>query len=174
MCWGKRRMRSRNAATIWRGRHAWLGPVTIETRADGSIDARYAFRHALYRQVFRQRIGELQRVQLHRQIAVSLARARERGQAVSAAELASHHELGHAWGDALHCYALAASNALRHFAPHEAFRLTDHALSLLPHCPAALERDRLELELQAPRMTALQQLDLTAPEAHATYERVRC
>src|SRR4030095_53477 len=49
-----------------RGRRGqWLSGPALARQGDGSVSARYAFRHALYRQVFYQRIGTLARVRWH-------------------------------------------------------------------------------------------------------------
>jgi predicted ATPase len=113
----------------------WIAHVAIESSPDGSLDARYAFRHALYRHVFYQRVGALTRAQLHRSVATALERSRAAGRTVAAAELASHYERGHDPMAALRHYGDAADSALSHFAPQEAIDLATHALTLLPRCP---------------------------------------
>ncbi|MDM0002642.1 AAA family ATPase [Variovorax sp. J22P240] len=155
------------------GAHQWLNQVALERRSDGSMEGRYAFRHALYRQVVYQRIGALTRAQLHGRVAASLQRRRAAGGPVMAAELALQFELGHDAEAAIGHYADAAESALRHFAPTEAMRLTTHALTLLTQCPDGAARDRLEMALLGPRVAASQLLNVTAPEALANYERVR-
>lgn len=155
-------------------RQQWLSHVALDSLADGSLQARYAFRHALYRQVFHQRIGAATRAQLHRRVARALEADRAAGAAVTAAELASHCELGHDIPAALRHYAAAAESALQHFAPGEAMALTAQALSLLPRCPAAPERDSLEMALLGPRGTAAAQLlGVAAPETVAAFERAQ-
>ncbi|HVY07201.1 MAG TPA: AAA family ATPase [Burkholderiales bacterium] len=154
------------------GQQHWLDVVAVSTRADGSLDGRFAFRHALYRHVFYQRIGGLTRAQLHRGVAVSLARAQAAGAPVAAAELALHHERSHDIAAALQQYALAAIAALRQFAPIEAVKLTAQALALLPRLPDNLERKQLELTVVAPRAVACaQSMGIASPEARAAFER---
>jgi DNA-binding winged helix-turn-helix (wHTH) protein/tetratricopeptide (TPR) repeat protein len=146
----------------------WLGSATVSARADGALDARYAFRHALYRNVFYQRIGALARAQLHR----GVARALEAQPGTAPAELALHYERSHETASALKHYARAAAGALRQFAPTEAVRLTDHALSLIAGLPENEERLRLELALVTPRAAACTQLlGVSSPEATAAFER---
>ena len=58
--------------------------------AAGGLESRFAFRHALYRQMFYQRLAGMRRVSLHRAVAAALLR---RG-VVPAAELAEHFEQG--------------------------------------------------------------------------------
>ncbi|WP_157271605.1 ATP-binding protein [Azohydromonas aeria] len=152
----------------------WLSHVALDSLADGSLQARYGFRHALYRQVFHQRIGAATRAQLHRRVARALEADRAAGAAVTAAELASHCELGHDIPAALRHYAAAAESALQHFAPGEAMALTAQALALLPRCPAGVDRNGLEMALLGPRGTAAAQLlGVAAPETVATFERAQ-
>ena len=152
----------------------WLSSVAVSRLPDGSLDARYAFRHALYRQVFYQRVGRRTRAQWHHRVAMSMERSRALGIVVSPAELASHFELGHDPRRALQHYADAAESALGHFAPTEAERLTTHALSLLPGCPDGAERHELELALLAPRGVACSQLfGVASAEARAAFERAQ-
>ena len=146
----------------------WLRVVGIEPLPDGTMQGRYAFRHALYRQVLYQGLGGAQRARLHGCIAAAMAR----GNSVAAAELALQFELALQPMAALSHYAEAARAVLRRFAPAQAMALIAHALSLLPVCPSGPERDRLELALLGSRIAAMQTLNLAAPEAQATYERV--
>lgn len=150
----------------------WLSAPALGRLADGSLDARYAFRHALYRHVFYQRIGTVARAQLHQRVAISLQRSRAAGVAVTAVELASHFEQGRDPMAALRHYAEAAESALRHFAPKEAMTLTGQALTLLRDCPETSARDALELALSALRGTAAaQQIGVSSLEAKDAFER---
>jgi predicted ATPase len=99
---------------------------------DGTLDARYAFRHAAYRHVLYQRIAAAQRITFHRGAARSLESARGLGITVTPAELASHHELGREYRLAAEQYVAAADSALEHYAPQDALRLTSRGLDLLP------------------------------------------
>lgn len=153
-------------------RQQWLASAEVSRLADGSLDARYAFRHALYRRVFYQGLGSMARAQWHARVAGALERNREAGVVVAAAELASHCELSFEWMKALHYYAEAAQNAMRHFAPKEAFTLAQHGVSLLDRCPASSQRDNVELALQAMRgAAAAQYLGVSSMEAKRAFER---
>ena len=155
-------------------RQHWLRPVAVGRSPDGALDARYAFRHALYRHVFYQRLGALARAQLHGRAAVSMERSRAQGVEVAAAELAAHCEQAQQPATALRHYADATENALCRFAPTEAMTLTTHALSLLPQCPEGIERLELELALVAPRGVACSQLlGVASPQARAAFERAQ-
>ncbi|WP_077003049.1 AAA family ATPase [Variovorax sp. KK3] len=155
-------------------RQQWLGRPAVARRADGVVEARHAFRHALYRHVFYQRVGAIARAQMHGRIAASMVRGRAAGLAVAAAELATHFERSHDVVAALRHYVDAAESALQHFAPTEAMSLTAHALTLLPQCADAKERDELEMALLGPRgVAATQLMGVTAPPVVAVYERIQ-
>ncbi len=150
----------------------WLSSVTVDRMADGTLDARYAFRHAMYRQVFYQRIAALTRAHLHRRVAVSLVESRATDMTVSAAELAAHYALSHEPVTALQYYIEAAENALRRFAPKEAMSLCVHALGLLPRCQADPMHDALELALSALHgVSAAQLLGVSSLETKRSFER---
>lgn len=152
----------------------WLKQVAILDLPDGSFDARYAFRHALYQHVLYQRMALSQRVQLHRKAVRSLKENRVVGETLAIAELASHHERGHEHLAAMRLFTAAASTALSHFAPRDAAHLSSHALTLAPRCPESLERLELELALAGLRGVAASQLyGIAAPEAQEAFERVR-
>ena len=138
-------------------RTQWLSGPTIHHLPGGELDIRYSFRHAMYRAIFYQRMGELKRIQLHGQIAQSLLQHRTVDDSISAAELANHCEKSHQFLDALQHYCDAAENALRHFAPQEALELTESAINLLTHCGESDLRYGLELGLYALRGIAMAQ-----------------
>ena len=149
-----------------------LQHVAIIDLPDGTLDARFAFRHALYRHVFYQRQGASIRVQMHRRVAAALERGRSSGIAATAAELASQHESGLAYAPALRYYVEAARKALGYFAPLEALDITSHALSLLPRCPEGTERLELEFALVSIRALACsQQFGLASAEGEIAYRR---
>lgn len=155
-------------------RQQWLERPALGRRADGVLEARHAFRHALYRHVFYQRVGAQAQAQMHRRIARSMAHGRAAGLVVAAAELATHFERSHDTAAALRHYVEAAENALQHFAPTEAMSLTAHALTLLPQCADEAERDALEMALLGPRgVAATQLMGVTSPEAVAVFERIQ-
>ena len=107
----------------------------------------YGFRHDLYREVLYKRTAPLARVELHHKVAEALEAERANGQPVSAAELASHFELGRQPMPALRYYAEAAETALAQLVPEECVRISEHAWPLLDRAPAGGERDALEITL---------------------------
>jgi len=150
----------------------WLDPIAVEVLPDGGLEARYAFRHALYRHVFYQRAGEMTRARLHRRIAVSLEGLRARGGAVATVELATHFELGHDAASALRYLTLATESAMRHFAPTEAMELSARALGRVESVPPSRARDAMELTLAAlSAAAAAQNLGVSSLAAKAGFER---
>ena len=136
------------------------------------VDAGYVFRHVLYREVLYQRIAPLARAGLHRKVGASLERERAGGRNVSAAELASHFELGHEPLQALRYYAEAAESALLHFSPSQTMRLTERAMALLPLAEESDARTNLEMTLATLQGTAaVQVLGTGSIEAKRAFER---
>ena len=155
-------------------RRFWLADAGLVDLPDGSVDARYAFRHALYKHVFYQRMPGARRVGYHRFVARAGARKERGAGAPTPAELASHFELGHELMPAVANYVEATKSALNSFAPREALDLTAHALTLLPRCPDGPERVELELALLAHRgLAAAHLLGVSSPESVAAFNRVR-
>jgi DNA-binding winged helix-turn-helix (wHTH) protein len=154
-------------------RQRWLSDVPLEQ--PGAVpDASYVFRHALYREVLYKRIGPLARVGLHRKFAVTLERERASGRNVSAAELASHFELGHEPMRAVRYYAEAAEWALLHFSPAETMSLTERAQSLLASVEATGARTSLEITLAALRgAAAVQAVGIGSMDAKRAYQRAQ-
>ena len=143
-------------------RQRWLSEAGTE----------YVFRHALYRDVLYERIAPLARVELHRKVAASLERERADGRAVSAAELASHFELGHEPMPALRYYAEAAESALLRFSPAETMSVTQRALALIAPAEASEARTHLEVTLATLRgAAAIQVLGLASDETKRAFER---
>jgi DNA-binding winged helix-turn-helix (wHTH) protein len=112
----------------------WLTATQVERSASGELEARYAFRHALVRHVFHDRLGALARAEMHRRVASTLAQAAAAGAATSAAEIATQFELGQDPDAALPYCAAAAANAMKHFSPADALRLADRGLELARQC----------------------------------------
>jgi len=149
----------------------WLNEVPLELAGSRS-DTRYAFRHALYREVLQNRIGPVARADLHRKIALALERERTEGADVTAAELALHFELGHELMPALRYYAEAAESALLHFSPAQTMSLTQRALALVPSAEASVARTTLEITLATLQgAAAIQVVGISADEVKRAFER---
>lgn len=155
-------------------RELWLHAQQMSAQPDGTLDAVFTFRHALYQQALYTRATPVQRAQWHRRYAQLLVEARGRGETVSAAELALHHERGHRFPDALRAYAAAAYAALGRFAPREAGELAARGLALLGRCDDTPERRAIEFELQrATGVSASLEHGVASLPARAATERVR-
>jgi DNA-binding winged helix-turn-helix (wHTH) protein/tetratricopeptide (TPR) repeat protein len=127
-------------------RQRWLTDAPLE-RPSATRDARYTFRHALYREVLYNQIGPVGRAELHRKIAAALERERANGANITAAELASHLELAHQYIPAIRYYVEAAESTLLQFSPAQTMGLTKRALALLRIGAESDERATLELSL---------------------------
>ena len=134
-------------------RQRWLTHAPLE-RPSATRDARYTFRHALYREVLYNQIGPVARAELHRKVAAALERERAKGANVTAAELASHFELGHQYIPAIRYYAEAAESALLQFSPAQTIDLTERGLALLQLGSESDERATLEITLATLQGTA--------------------
>jgi predicted ATPase len=115
---------------------------------DGTVSARFAFRHALYREVAYDRISPSRRAELHRTVG-----AREetgygpRAQEI-AAELAMHFERGRESARAVSYLQQASAAAARRGAYSEALMHLQRALALLKTVPPARARDEQEVALR--------------------------
>lgn len=138
----------------------------------GAVSAQYAFRHALYRDVFIDRIPLQQRLRLHQGIAVWLER--QYGQHVEeiATELARHFVQGRKPARAVRYVRLAADTAFRRCAYGDALQLCRQEAKLLSHLPATSERAKQELACVIQLGWALQLTHGGAtPEAEPVYDR---
>jgi DNA-binding winged helix-turn-helix (wHTH) protein len=104
---------------------------------DGTVSSRYAFIHALYREVCYGRQAPGRRARLHRRIGAWVeARFAQRRREV-AAELAQHFEAGAEWARAVQYWQLAAETAVHRYIPARATALLQHALSVVRKLPEA-------------------------------------
>ena len=136
-------------------RHGILRAAGETTWPDGSSSARYAFSHALYRQVAYQRIPASMRRRLHQAVGESLETAWAGRTTEVASELASHFERSRDIERAVRYRAEAAANARSRFAYRETRLHLEAALGLMRTQPASPERLEREIAL-------LQELGLTS------------
>ncbi len=153
-------------------RQQWLAPAQVVRGANGDLEARYVFRHALVRHVFHDRLGALARARVHRRVAQALASAADG--AVSPAELATQFELGQDPDAALPHYAAAAAAALQQFAPADALRLADRGLALVAHCRSGTSLQELLATLHTLRGAAAAAVTgVSADETLRSFERAQ-
>jgi DNA-binding winged helix-turn-helix (wHTH) protein/predicted ATPase len=154
------------------GREWLLRPCGVDAVATGTVAGRYAFLHALYRQVLYDQLPATRRARFHRRIGewqevVHGPLAREH-----AAELAVHFEQAHDHARALLYLDAAAKNAMRRHACHEASALLGRALERLASLPHGPDRPRQELSLRMSLGTALLMTrGYAAPEVKVAYTR---
>jgi DNA-binding winged helix-turn-helix (wHTH) protein/predicted ATPase len=141
---------------------------------DGTVTARYGFRHALYRELVYDRVPASRRVRWHRQIGARLeagygARAPE-----LAAELAEHFVRGRHAEQAVPYLQLAGAQAVQRSAHREALQHLTRGLELLAMLPETPARAQRELDLQiALGLVLIDTKGRGAPEVEQTYARAR-
>jgi DNA-binding winged helix-turn-helix (wHTH) protein/predicted ATPase len=144
------------------------------TWPDGTLTARYRFRHALFQEVAQARIAPERRARLHLRIGNRLEAGYAKRATLIAAELAVHFEQGRDVERAVACLEQAARNALQRSAYAEAHRHLTRALELLDSLPASRVRLRREA---AVRLLIAQIAETTkgwsAGETEQAYSRAR-
>ena len=126
-----------------------LRPLGMTPWPNGTVTTRYAFQHALYRQVIYERLGAGRRIRLHQRLGECLEAAYGAQAGEIAAELAVHFEHGRDYRRAVQYLQQAGENAIRRCANQEAVRLLTKGLELLTTLPETREHTRQELALQA-------------------------
>jgi predicted ATPase/DNA-binding winged helix-turn-helix (wHTH) protein len=127
----------------------FLLPAYLAELPDGTLTPRYRFIHSLYLDVLYKRVALTRRRQIHGRIG-------ERGETIYgdrvgeiAAELAVHFEQSHDFVRAVKYLLLAAENATRCSAGHEAVALSRRGLELLKTLPPSPEHSNQERSLQS-------------------------
>jgi predicted ATPase len=141
---------------------------------DGTVTAQYAFGHALYHAVVYERLGQAERVRLHRLVGKRL----EEGYGEHARELASvltvHFERGRDVWRALQYRQAAANQALLRSAYAEALAHGQQGVALLETRPETPERMAQELGLRTCLSAVLTATHgFTAPELEQNLQRAR-
>lgn len=128
-------------------KHHFLWPAYLAELPDGTITPRYKFIHALYLDVLYKRVALTRRRIIHGRIG-------KRGESLYgnrvseiAAELAVHFEQSHDYVRAVKYLLMAAENATRRSADHEAIALSKHGLELLKALPQSAEHDNQQRKL---------------------------
>ncbi len=129
-------------------RQQFLNRLGVEEWPDGTLAARYSFLHALYQQLWHERVSPVQIQHFHLQIGRRKEHAyRERAREI-AAELAVHFEQGRAFRKAVQYLQQAGENALRRSAHQEAIILLTKGLEIVKTLPDPSEGAQQELGLQ--------------------------
>jgi predicted ATPase len=141
---------------------------------DGTVTARYGFRHALYQELIYERVPVSRRVRWHQQIGTRLEVAFGPRADEIAAELAVHFEHGRDYNRAVQYLQHAAATAIQRHAHREAMAYLQRALALLQAMPEIPQRFRHELAVQLALGPALMVTrGFGAPEVADTYARAR-
>ena len=153
--------------------HDFLEYAGLDEWLDGTVSGCYRFQHALYRQVLAERLGELQRIQVHRRMGERLEQGYSPQAPTIATQLARHFVQGRAPHRAVPYLQQAGEQALQRGAYHEARRHLAEGLELLALLPDTPERIRQEVVL----LLALGRVLIAtegqaAPEVLHTYRRV--
>ncbi len=125
----------------------FLRYVGTETWPDGTIQSRYAFRHALFQHAALARTMATAVRGRHRKIAERLEAGYAGKEDEVAGELAVHFAQGQAPAKAALYHALAGERSTRLCGYKEAAAHNEHALELLDAVPEGHERDALELRV---------------------------
>jgi DNA-binding winged helix-turn-helix (wHTH) protein/tetratricopeptide (TPR) repeat protein len=122
--------------------------VGSEEWPDGTHATRFSFPHALYRDLWSERIPASRRRDWHQRIAERKEAAFGDSAHEIAAELAAHFEQGRDLRRAVSYYAQASGRAWQRAAESEARGYLNRALALLDETPESSERLAHELQLQ--------------------------
>jgi predicted ATPase len=130
-------------------KHHFLWPAYLAELPDGTITPRYRFIHALYVDVLYKRVAATRRRLIHGRIA-------EMGESIYgervgeiAAELAVHFEQSQDFVRAVKYLLMAAENAMRRSADHEARVLSKRGLELLKVLPQSAQHEVEERSLRS-------------------------
>jgi len=129
-------------------RKQFLRRSGTEEWPDGTIAARYAFLHALYREVLYERVPPGRRAALHTRVGLRVEAGHGERSREIAAELAMHFERGRDTERAVRYLHEAGQNAIRRNAPREAIAHLERAIGLLQTSPVLPGRAQQELALQ--------------------------
>jgi predicted ATPase len=155
-------------------RGTFLEPRGIAAWHDGTVAARYGFRHTLYQQVVYERLPAARRHHLHHRLGARLEHAYGEQVGEIATELARHWQQGGDAERAVRYHGLAAQKANWRSAPREASAQVAQALSLLKTLPETRERTRLALRLHLTLLPALLALHgFASREVAQTYARAQ-
>jgi predicted ATPase len=129
--------------------HRFLRFRGIATGPDGSVESRYEFAHAFYRDAALARASSAARRRIHHRIAEWLEASQSGNVDAIAGELAAHFDEGGAYSKAASYYAIAAEYAARRGARQEARASLERARVLLTQLPEGDEREQLEQRIQS-------------------------
>jgi DNA-binding winged helix-turn-helix (wHTH) protein len=158
-------------------RDLFLRPTEPATWPDGTVTARFRFRHALYPAVLQEQVAPVRAARLHRALGDRLIQGFGARAAECASELSVHFAAARDFARAIRFLQEAAHKATRRFANAQAAQCLRQALRLsvrLPEEQRAGMRRELLLQLGSALRSlgamqdAATQFEALADEAHAT------
>jgi DNA-binding winged helix-turn-helix (wHTH) protein/predicted ATPase len=150
----------------------FLRRTGVDEWPDGLQTTRYAFRHAVYQQLWSDRVPTQRQQRLHRRIGERLEKSYGRRAVEIAAELAEHFDEGRDHPRAVEYHHCAAQTALRRSAHREAIAHLTKALQSLGNLPDTAELRQQELGFQILLGVPLAALKgYAAPELERAYTR---
>jgi DNA-binding winged helix-turn-helix (wHTH) protein/tetratricopeptide (TPR) repeat protein len=153
-------------------RHQFIKESGAQVLPSGQASGRFAFVHAVYRQVLYNRLSTSRRMLLHRRVALRGEEAYGPRVIEIAAELAMHFEQAGDHERAVRYLQQAAVNAMHRSAYREAIAVSRRGLALLGTLPDSEERTRQELRLQiALGVPLIATEGYAAPEVGSVYVR---
>ena len=153
-------------------RQQFLRRAGIAEWPDGTVAARYGFVHALYQQLWHERVSVTQLQRWHLRIGERKEAAYGKHVAEIATELAVHFEQGRDYPRAVQYLGQAGRNASRWSAHREAITLLTKGLDLLnplPDTPESTQQELLLLKTIGPALISVK--GYGAPEVEQTYAR---
>src|SRR5262249_37793866 len=129
-------------------RQQFLRPAGISEWPDGTVAARYGFRHAVYQALWQERVKAGRWKRYHQQIGERKEAAYSERAGEIAAELALHFEQGRDYRRAVHYHQAVGDRASQYSADLEAVAHLSRGLTLLRRLPVTQERAQQELALQ--------------------------
>jgi predicted ATPase len=154
--------------------HGLVRLVGERTLPDGVVTVRYGFIHALYQNALYAALQPTRKAAWSAAAAQALLRHYGEKSVDRAADLAVLFEVARDPGQATDHYRIAAENAARLFAHHEAVTLARRGLAQVQKLPDTPERARRELSLQLTLGIQLQVgHSFAAPEAERIYARAQ-
>lgn len=153
-------------------RELFLRRLGVDEWPDGTQTTRYGFRHAVYQQLWSERVPAQRQQRFHLRIGERLEQSYDGRAGELAGELAVHFDKGRDYRRAVHYRYRAAQNALRSSAHREAIDHLVKGLELLEHLPDTPERAQQELMLQIALGVPLTATKgYAAPEVERAYGR---
>jgi predicted ATPase len=154
--------------------HAVVRLLRVQEFPDRTLTLRYRFVHVLYQNTLYAALQPTRKAAWSATAALALLDHYGETCTAVAAELALLHEAARDPARAAHYFLMAAENAVRLAAHHEAATLARRGLNLLQTLPATSEHSRQELNLLlALGVSLLATKGFAAPEVEQTYLRAR-